>query len=126
MTETKHEELDKVQPSEFYLTILKKKRRVMFGNRAIAELERRYESLSNLNEFQKEFAEKPFQTMPWILRISMTDQEGLGETDDDLLNALDESNIPPKEVISVIMKAMNSSLSNIGEEKKTTPTKKKK
>lgn len=126
MTETKHEELDKVQPSEFYLTILNKKRRVLFGNMALAKIEREYGSLTKLDNLQKEFVDYPMKTLPWLLRVCIKDQEGLGEDDDDILEALDDSGIKPNEVFNVVMSAMKSSLSNIGDSEKKTQMKKKK
>jgi hypothetical protein len=126
MAETKHKELDKVQPSEFYLTILGKKRQIKFGNLALAKIERKYGSISNLDELQKDFSEHPMTTLPWILRITMKDQEGIGEEDDEILDAIDESNISTSKVFGVLMEAMKSSFAELGDEKKTIPTVKKK
>lgn len=110
-------EIEKVEPSEFYLMICGKKRQIKFGNLALAKIEKKYGSISDVDKLQKDIEEKPMETMPWLLSICMKDKEGIGEDADSILGALDDSDLNLKEVMEVITAAMNKSMSAmIGEE----------
>jgi len=109
-------ELDLVEPSEFYLEIGGKKRRIKFGNLALAKIERKYGSISEIDQLQKDLEEKPMATMPWLLSICMKDKEGIGEEEDAILEALDDSDLDLKTVMEVLSNAMQKSMSSmIGE-----------
>lgn len=111
------DEIEKVEPSEFYLKIGGKKRKIKFGNLALAKIERKYGSISNIDELQKDMESKPMETMPWLLSICMKDKEGIGGDVDSILEALDDSDLNLKEVMGVITSAMNKAMSAmIGEE----------
>ena len=118
MAEQNNLELEQVEPSEFYLEIAGKKRQIKFGNLALAKMEKKYGSISDIDKLGKDIEEKPMETMPWLLSICMRDKEGIGEDEESILAALDDSNLNLKEVITVITGAMNKSMSAmIGEEK---------
>ena len=107
------DEIEKVEPSEFYLMIGGKKRQIKFGNLALAKIERKYGSISNIDKLQKDIESKPMETMPWLLSICMKDKEGIGEDADSILEALDDSDLNLKEIMEVITSAMNKSMSAI-------------
>ena len=119
------EDFNKVKPSEFFLTIKGKKRRIRFGNLALAKVEERYGTVKNFDKLNKDLTEKPMSNIPWLLSICMTDFEGIGEDKDDILRALDDSNLSVMEVMKVIGEAMEDSLGNFsGNAKKKQTTKK--
>ena len=117
MAEQNKLELEQVEPSEFYLEICGKKRQIKFGNLALAKMEKKYGSIADFEKLQKDLEEKPMETMPWLLSISMRDKEGIGEDEESILAALDDSNLNVKQVMDVLGQAMNKSMSAmIGEE----------
>ena len=63
------EDFDKVKPSEFFLTIRGKERRIRFGNLALAKVEERYGTVSNFGKLDKDLTEKPMENIPWLLSI---------------------------------------------------------
>ena len=114
---TEQNELDLVEPSDFYLEIKGKKRRIKFGNLALAKIERKYGSIAEIEKLQKDLEEKPMATMPWLLSICMSDKEGIGNEEDDLLQALDDSDLDLKTVMETLTNAMQKSMSAmIGED----------
>ena len=119
------EDFDKVRPSEFFLTIKGTKRRIRFGNLALAKLEEKYGSVKNFDKLEKELTEKPMSTIPWLLSICMKDREGIGDTTDDMLEALDDSKLTVMDAMKVISEAMQDSLGKLsGNAKKKTTAKK--
>lgn len=111
-------ELEAVMPSEFYLTILGKKRQVKFGNLSLAKIEQKYGSI-DIEALQKDMEKTPMATLPFLLSISLKDKEGLDcEDTDKLLEALDDSNLSAIEVMETVTKAMASSLNNLFGSKK--------
>jgi hypothetical protein len=119
MAEQNNLELEQVEPSEFYLEIAGKKRQIKFGNLALAKMEKKYGSISDIDKLQKDIEEHPMETMPWLLSISMRDKEGIGEDAESILAALDDSDLNVKQVMDVIGAAMNKSMSAmIGTEEK--------
>lgn len=111
------EEFEKVEPSEFFLEIAGKKRQIKFGNLALAKIERKYGSVTDIDKLEKDIETKPMETMPWLLSICMKDKEGIGENPDSILEALDDSNLNIKIVMETITAAMNKAMSSmIGEE----------
>lgn len=119
------EDFDKVKPSEFFLTIKGTKRRIRFGNLALAKLEEKYGSVKNFDKLEEELTEKPMSTIPWLLSICMKDREGIGDTTDDMLEALDDSKLTVMDAMKVISEAMQDSLGKLsGNAKKKTTAKK--
>jgi len=112
------DELKAVVPTEFFLNLGGKKRQIKFGNLSLARVEEKYGTVMNFDAVQKDMAEKPMQTIPWLLSITLKDKEGLDLTTDGLLEAMDDSNLTVKDVLDEITKAMNSSLSNMFGSKK--------
>lgn len=106
-----NKELEQVEPSEFYLEIAGKKRQIKFGNLALAKIEKKYGSISDIEKLEKDIEEKPMETMPWLLSICMKDKEGIGEDTDAILEALDDADLNLKYVMEIITKAMNKSMS---------------
>lgn len=111
------EEIEKVEPSEFYLNICGKKRQIKFGNLALAKIEKKYGSIAEVEKLQKDIEDRPMETMPWLLSICMKDKEGIGDDADSILGALDDSDLSLTDVMTVITQAMQKSMSAmIGEE----------
>lgn len=108
-----NEEYAKVEPTEFYIEIKGRKRRIRFGNRTLAEIEKRYGSVQDFKKLQEDIQKKPMENIPWLLSICMKDKEDIGTSNEEILDALDESNISVRYVLDVIAKAMNDSMSNI-------------
>lgn len=113
------EEFSKVEPRKFFIKLKGKERQIKFGNLALAKLERKYGSISKLDELDKEMEEKPMEMIPWLLSICMKDKEGLDDSIDGLLEALDDENISIREITELVTEAMNSAMSNLMGEKKT-------
>lgn len=121
----------KVKPSEFYVELAGKKRRVLFGNYALLQIEEKYGSAYDLEKVEKDIEEKPMKTLPFLLSICMIDKEGF-ETDDngylvaeDLFIKMDEEGKTLNDVMGVVLNAIISSTSNIGNGNENKTTKKK-
>ena len=92
----------------------------------MAKIERKYGSVTNFTKLEKDMQEKPMQNFPWLLSICLKDKEGIDESEDGILQAMDDSNVTISEVMNVISEAMQSSFSNMfPEEKKTQKIMKK-
>lgn len=113
-----NEELEKVIPNKFEIELKGIKREIKFGNLALAKIERKYGSVTNLKSLQKDMENKPMDTLPWLLSICIKDKKDIGESVDDMLNALDDSNILITDVSEILSNAMNSAMSNLNESKK--------
>ena len=122
--ETENEnELAKVVPSEFSITLKGKKRTIKFGNLALAKIEQKYGSLDGFETtLQNELQKIPMKTVPWLLSICMKDREGIDDDYESVLDAMDESDLTIGEVMGVILAAINASLSNFGGKKKAEAT----
>ena len=117
--ETENEnELAKVVPSEFSITLKGKKRTIKFGNLALAKIEQKYGSVEAFNQVQDDLQKKPMQTVPWLLSICMKDKEGIDDDYESILEAMDEEDLTIAEVAEVVMNAINSSLSIFSGKKK--------
>ena len=114
----KEKELEKVMPSDFKIKLGGKVREVKFGNRALAEIEKKYGSIEAFSQVQDDLQKKPMQTVPWLLSICMKDKEGLDDDYESILDAMDDDGLTIAEVAEVVMGAINSSLSVFGEKKK--------
>ena len=120
-----NEQLEQVIPSNFMLMIKGKKREIKFGNLALAKIERKYGSVTNFAQLEKDMNEKPMDTIPWLLSICMKDKSDIGDEIDDILIALDDSNLLISDVAEILGTAMNSAMSNLMSDGKKKATKKK-
>jgi hypothetical protein len=102
-----------------------KKREIKFGNLALAKIERKYGSVTNFAQLEKDMNEKPMETIPWLLSICMKDKSDIGDEIDDILIALDDSNLLISDVAEILGTAMNSAMSNLMSDGKKKATKKK-
>lgn len=123
--EKEEKELEKVMPSDFKIKLGGKVREVKFGNRALAEIEKKYGSIEAFEQVQDDLQKKPMQTVPWLLSICMKDKEGLEDDYESILDVMDDDGLTIAEVAEIVMGAINSSLSVFGgNEKKKQPKKK--
>lgn len=121
----KENELEKVMPSDFKITLGGKVREVKFGNLALAKIEQKYGSIEAFSQVQDDLQKKPMQTVPWLLSICLKDKEGLENDYESILETMDDDGLTIAEVSKVVMEAINSSLSVFGgNEKKKQPKKK--
>ena len=77
MEETK--ELNKIQPEKVTLMIHGEEREIKFGFSAWATIEREYGGIQNIDKIQKEIEEKPFETIPYLIYIGLTNKEGVNK-----------------------------------------------
>lgn len=108
-----NKELEQVIPNKYELNLKGKVREVKFGNLALAKIERKYGSVTNFKALQKDMESKPMDTLPWLLSICIKDKSGIGESVDDMLMALDDSDILISDVSELLGEAMNSAMSRI-------------
>lgn len=106
-------ELEQVIPNKYELKLKGKVREVKFGNLALAKIERKYGSVTNFKALQKDMESKPMDTLPWLLSICIKDKSDIGESVDDMLIALDDSDILISDVSELLGEAMNSAMSRI-------------
>lgn len=122
MAEEQNLDFEKVAPSEFYIDLAGKKRQIKFGNLALAKVEKKYGSIENFDKLQEDIETKPMETIPWLIGICLKDKEGLNvDNPEEILEAMDDSDLNIKDVMNVITAAMQNSFSNLLEkgEKKT-------
>lgn len=117
-----NEELEKVYPNKFEIKIKNKVREVKFGNLALAKIERKYGSVTNFKALQKDMENKPMDTVPWLLSICIKDKSDIGEGVDDMLIALDDSDLMISDVSELLGEAMMSAMSRLENTKKKTET----
>lgn len=108
-----NKELEQVIPNKYELKLKGKVREVKFGNLALAKIERKYGSVTNFKALQKDMESKPMDTLPWLLSICIKDKSDIGESVDDMLMALDDSDISISDVSELLGEAMNSAMSRI-------------
>lgn len=117
MAEEQNLDFEKVAPSEFYIDLAGKKRQIKFGNLALAKVEKKYGSIENFDELQEDIETKPMETIPWLIGICLKDKEGLNvDNPEEILEAMDDSDLNIKDVMNVIAAAMQNSFSNLLEE----------
>lgn len=117
-----NEELEKVYPNKFEIKIKNKVREVKFGNLALAKIERKYGNVTNFKALQKDMENKPMDTVPWLLSICIKDKSDIGEGVDDMLIALDDSDLMISDVSELLGEAMMSAMSRLENTKKKTET----
>ena len=108
-----NKELEQVIPNKYEIKLKGKIREVKFGNLALAKIERKYGSVTNFKALQKDMETKPMDTLPWLLSICVKDKSDIGESIDDMLSALDDSDILISDVSELLGEAMNSAMSRI-------------
>ena len=108
-----NKELEQVIPNKYELKLKGKVREVKFGNLALAKIERKYGSVTNFKALQKDMESKPKDTLPWLLSICIKDKSDIGESVDDMLMALDDSDILISDISELLGEAMNSAMSRI-------------
>lgn len=108
-----NKELEQVIPNKYELKLKGKVREVKFGNLALAKIERKYGSVTNFKALQKDMESKPMDTLPWLLSICIKDKSDIGESADDMLMALDDSDILISDASELLGEAMNSAMSRI-------------
>ena len=108
-----NKELEQVIPNKYELKLKGKVREVKFGNLALAKIERKYGSVTNFKALQKDMETKPMDTLPWLLSICIKDKSDIGERVDDMLMALDDSDILISDISELLGEAMNSAMSRI-------------
>lgn len=107
-------ELSKVKPSEKTLFIGGRERQLKYGFSAWAKLEEKYGGVKNLGNMEQDMREKPFQTLPFLIWIGLTDKEGITEE-----TVLDDYSMQDLEKVSeVLASALYGSLPEGTEEKK--------
>ena len=117
-----NEELEKVYPNKFEIKIKNKVREVKFGNLALAKIERKYGSVTNFKALQKDMENKPMDTVPWLLSICIKDKSDIGEGVDDMLIALDDSDLMISDVSELLGEEMMSAMRRLENTKKKTET----
>lgn len=113
-----NKELEQVIPNKYKLKLKGKVREVKFGNLALAKIERKYGSVTNFKALQKDMESKPMDTFPWLLSICIKDKSDIGESVDDMLMALDDSDILISDISELLGEAMNSAMSRINSDGK--------
>ena len=108
-----NKELEQVIPNKYELKLKGKVREVKFGNLALAKIERKYGSVTNFKALQKDMESKPMDTLPGLLSICIKDKSDIGESVDDMLMALDDSDILISDISELLGEAMNSAMSRI-------------
>lgn len=84
-------------------------REIRFNFSAWAELEKKYGSINNLQAMQDDLQERPFQTLPEIVYIALTDKSGIDKNHlSECLSGYDFSNF--QSLIDEVSNALNESL----------------
>lgn len=72
-------ELEKVKAEKVTISINGEERELKFGFRQWAILEDEMGGLKNLDKLEKQIEEKPFNTLPHLFYIALTNKEGVTE-----------------------------------------------
>lgn len=99
-------ELEQIKDEPKTLNIKGKERELKFNFSAWAEIEKKYDGINNLERLQKDVEERPFETLPSLIYIGLTDKSGVTEK-----NCLDDFSMGDIEkVVSVLFSALFGSL----------------
>lgn len=99
-------ELEKIEPKKTVLKIGGRERELKFNFSAWKEIEKKYGSVNNIEALVKDIQDKPFQTLPEIVYITLIDKEGL-----DKESCLDEYGMREmQDIINTVTKALTDSL----------------
>jgi len=99
-------ELEKVEVVRPKLSIGGRQREIRFNFSAWAEIEKKYGSIKNFAQIEKDVQQKPFETIPELIYIGLVDKEGV--TKDNCLD--DYSMADMEEVAKVLQVALYGSL----------------
>lgn len=72
-------ELDKVRGEKVTISINGEERELKFGFSVWAKIEEEMGGLKNLDKLQKQIEEKPFNTLPHLFFLALTNKEGVTE-----------------------------------------------
>jgi len=113
--EEKKTELEKIEPIKHSLFIGGREREIKFNFSAWKEIEKKYGSVNNVQQLVKDMSEKPFQTLPEVVYISLMDKEGLEKE-----TCLDEFGLAEMQnITNVVTEALKDSLpTELGGKKK--------
>lgn len=89
----KTKELDKVKSEKVTLFIHGKDREIKFGFSAWGKLEKEYGGVKNLDKMQKDIEEKPFEKIPHLLFIGLTDKSSFTDSKGNKYPEVTEDNI---------------------------------
>jgi hypothetical protein len=99
-------DLEKIEEKKHSLVIGGRERELKFNFSAWKEIEKKYGSVNNLAQLTKDMSEKPFQTLPEIVYIALTDKEDLSRE-----NCLDEFSMKEmQEITNAVSTALKDSL----------------
>lgn len=99
-------ELEKIEPKKTVLKIGGRERELKFNFSAWKEIEKKYGSVNNIDALVKDMNDKPFQTLPEIVYIALTDKEGLEKE-----TCLDEFGMKEMQhIINAVAQALTDSL----------------
>ena len=97
-------DLEKIEEKKHSLVIGGRERELKFNFSAWKEIEKKYGSVNNLAQLTKDMSEKPFQTLPEIVYIALTDKEDLSRE-----NCLDEFSMKEmQEITNAVSTALNA------------------
>ena len=106
-------ELENVKPEKVTLMVKGKEREIFFGFSAWAKLEKEMNGLKNLAKLQEQIENEPFNTIPHLLYLGLTDKEGIVEE-----TVLDEYTLNDIQMVTEkLMKALYGALP-VNKEKK--------
>ena len=89
----KTKELDKVKSEKVTLFIHGKDREIKFGFSAWGKLEKEYGGVKNLDKMEKDIEEKPFEKIPHLLFIGLTDKSSFTDSKGNKYPEVTEDNI---------------------------------
>ena len=72
-------EIKKVAPTDVSIVLGGKERKLKFGFSTWAKLEEKYNVIKNIKKLEEDIHVRPFQTIPFLLWLGLTDKEGLDE-----------------------------------------------
>lgn len=108
-------ELNNIKDEKVFVKVNGKDRELKFNFSAWAEIEKRYGSMSNIDQIEKDIAEKPFEVLPELIYIGLVDKSDITKE-----NCLDDYGIKDMKEISVkLFTALYGALPEGNEEKGT-------
>lgn len=91
-------ELEKVEVVRPKLSVGGREREIRFNFSAWAEIERKYGSIKNFAQIEKDIQQKPFETIPELIYIGLVDKEGVTKE-----NCLDDYSMADMEKIAEVL-----------------------
>lgn len=99
-------ELEQIERKKFYVKVNGEKREVRFNFSAWAKIEKKYGSVTNFKNIEKDLKDKPFETLPFLIYAGLVNKEGV--TEENCLDDYDLTTID--ELKDVLQYAMTGSL----------------